>query len=115
MTPSGTGCVECDATGGWWMHLRRCAECGHVGLLRHLAVAARHRALEGHRPPPIVQSFEPGEDWFRNYDTEEAFAGPRLAPPAHHPPASPCLGPPAGYHGTGGFIFTSSTAATATK
>ena len=28
--PSGTGCVECDAAGGWWVHLRRCAECGHV-------------------------------------------------------------------------------------
>jgi len=23
--PSGTGCVECDAAGGWWFHLRRCA------------------------------------------------------------------------------------------
>ena len=31
--PSGTGCVECDAAGGWWVHLRRCAQCGHVGLL----------------------------------------------------------------------------------
>jgi hypothetical protein len=29
--PSGTGCVECDAAGGWWVHLRRCARCGHVG------------------------------------------------------------------------------------
>ena len=29
--PSGTGCVECLATGGWWLHLRRCAECGHIG------------------------------------------------------------------------------------
>jgi hypothetical protein len=27
--PSGTGCVECLATGGWRLHLRRCAECGH--------------------------------------------------------------------------------------
>jgi hypothetical protein len=26
--PSGTGCVECLAFGGWWFHLRRCAECG---------------------------------------------------------------------------------------
>jgi hypothetical protein len=26
--PSGTGCVECDAEGGWWVHLRRCAELG---------------------------------------------------------------------------------------
>ena len=24
--PSGTGCVECLAPGGWWLHLRRCAE-----------------------------------------------------------------------------------------
>ena len=29
--PSGPGCVECDAAGGWWFHLRRCAECGHIG------------------------------------------------------------------------------------
>src|SRR4051812_21372307 len=29
--PSGTGCVECLAMGGRWVHLRRCAECGHIG------------------------------------------------------------------------------------
>ena len=29
--PSGTGCVECEAVSGWWFHLRRCAECGHIG------------------------------------------------------------------------------------
>jgi hypothetical protein len=29
--PSGTGCVECDEAGGWWVHLRRCAQCGHIG------------------------------------------------------------------------------------
>ena len=29
--PSGTGCVECDASDGWWLHLRRCAGCGHIG------------------------------------------------------------------------------------
>ena len=29
--PSGTGCAECLEGGGWWMHLRRCAACGHVG------------------------------------------------------------------------------------
>ena len=29
--PSGAGCVECDADGGWWFHLRRCAQCGHIG------------------------------------------------------------------------------------
>ena len=40
--PSGAGCVECDAAGGWWFHLRRCTACGHVGccddsLARHAA------------------------------------------------------------------------------
>ncbi|WP_281424515.1 hypothetical protein [Pseudonocardia nigra] len=27
--PSGVGCAKCDANGGWWVHLRRCAACGH--------------------------------------------------------------------------------------
>ena len=31
VAPSGTGCVECLQAGGWWLHLRRCAECGHIG------------------------------------------------------------------------------------
>ena len=31
--PSGPGCADCDAHNppGWWVHLRRCAACGHVG------------------------------------------------------------------------------------
>jgi hypothetical protein len=29
--PSGNGCVECLASGGWWFHLRRWARCGHIG------------------------------------------------------------------------------------
>src|SRR5271154_6196661 len=28
---SGNGCVECLATGGRWVHLRRCPTCTHVG------------------------------------------------------------------------------------
>lgn len=31
VSPSGTGCVGCDAAEGWWVHLRRCAQCGHIG------------------------------------------------------------------------------------
>ena len=38
--------------------------------------------MTGH---PIIRSFEPGEDWFWNYQTEDSFDGPALAPPAHHP------------------------------
>jgi Zn-finger in ubiquitin-hydrolases and other protein len=90
--PSGAGCAECDATGGWWVHLRRCAQCGHVGCCdtspsQH---ATAHWKATGH---PIVQSFEPGEDWFWNYETSEAFTGPGLAPPARHPVDQTVPGP----------------------
>ena len=68
--PSGTGCVECLPAGGWWFHLRRCAQCGHIGCCdsspnQH---ASKHHAATGH---PIIQSFEPGEHWFYDYRTEE--------------------------------------------
>ena len=90
--PSGPGCVECESTGGWWFHLRRCAQCGHVGCCdsspsQH---ASRHAREVGH---PIVQSYEPGEDWFWNFATEEDLAGPELAPPVHHPLNQPVPGP----------------------
>jgi Zn-finger in ubiquitin-hydrolases and other protein len=90
--PSGPGCVECDQSGGWWFHLRRCAECGHVGCCdqspgQH---ATGHNTTSGH---PVIRSYEPGEDWFWNYPTEEAFAGPMLEPPEHHPLDQPTPGP----------------------
>lgn len=25
------GCEECLASGGWWVHLRMCQSCGHIG------------------------------------------------------------------------------------
>jgi hypothetical protein len=84
VAPSGAGCVECDAGSGWWLHLRRCAQCGHIGCCdsspsQH---ASRHASASGH---PIVRSFEPGEDWFWNYQTEQYAEGPELADPNHHP------------------------------
>jgi hypothetical protein len=90
--PSGPGCVECLSTGGWWFHLRRCAACGHVGCCdsspsQH---ASRHARWTHH---PVVQSYEPGEDWFWNYDTQDAFDGPPLASPVHHPLDQPVPGP----------------------
>lgn len=92
--PSGPGCVDCDAAGGWWFHLRRCAQCGHIGCCdsspsQH---ASRHAAQSGH---PIVQSFEPGEDWFWDYATEQYAAGPRLLDPQSHPQDQPVPGPAA--------------------
>ena len=90
--PSGTGCVECLASEGWWFHLRRCAECGHIGCCdtspsQH---ATAHARGSGH---PIIQSFEPGEDWFWNYETEQIVSGPELAPPDSRPHTQPVPGP----------------------
>ncbi len=90
--PTGAGCVECLASGGWWFHLRRCAQCGHVGCCDSSPAqhASRHAAAEKH---PVVQSFEPGEDWFWDYVTEQYLDGPTLAPPRHHPLDQPVPGP----------------------
>lgn len=56
------GCEECLAMGAEWVHLRKCLTCGHIGCCddsrnRH---ATKHFHTTDH---PIVQSFEPGEDW----------------------------------------------------
>jgi hypothetical protein len=90
--PSGPGCVECLASDGWWFHLRRCAHCGQVGCCdsspsQH---ASHHAATAGH---PIVQSYEPGEDWFFDYANKRYAAGPALASPRHHPLDQPVPGP----------------------
>jgi hypothetical protein len=84
VAPSGTGCVECDAAGGWWVHLRRCAQCGHIGCCDSSPAqhASAQAASTGHR---IVQSFEPGESWFWDYQSEDYYDGPALADPQHHP------------------------------
>jgi hypothetical protein len=92
VTPSGDGCVECEESGGWWVHLRRCAECGHIGCCdtspsQH---ATAHHAASGH---PIIQSYEPGEDWFWDYASEQMYDGPALAAPDHHPVSQPIPGP----------------------
>ena len=91
-SPSGNSCVECDATDAWWVHLRRCAQCGHIGccdmsLLQH---ASAHAADTGHT---IIRSFEPGEDWFYSYVTKQFYDGPALAPPESHPVNQPVPGP----------------------
>jgi ubiquitin-hydrolase Zn-finger-containing protein len=90
--PSGTGCVECLAANGWWVHLRRCTQCGHIGCCdtspsQH---ARKHAAESGH---PIIRSFEPGEDWFWDFTTDEYAEGPDLVPPESHPISQPVPGP----------------------
>ena len=60
--PNTKGCEECEKTGSWWVHLRMCRTCGHVGCCdsspnKH---ATKHFHATQH---PIVKSAEPGEDW----------------------------------------------------
>jgi hypothetical protein len=90
--PSGAGCVECDAAGGWWLHLRRCAQCGHIGCCdtspeQH---ATAHAQTSGH---PLITSFEPGEDWYYDYSDHQMYEGPHLSPPEEHPAGQPTPGP----------------------
>jgi hypothetical protein len=63
------GCEECLELGDTWVHLRLCKTCGHVGCCdssrnKH---ATKHFHASG---PPIVQSFERGEDWLWCYVDE---------------------------------------------
>jgi len=90
--PSGTGCVECEAAGGWWFHLRRCAACGHIGCCDNSPSqhGTKHFKATGH---PIITSFEPGEDWFYDFRTGDFVEGPELAPPHAHPHDQPVPGP----------------------
>ena len=56
------GCEDCLATGGVWLHLRICLQCGHVACCddspnKHMS---KHAEAAQH---PIIRSLEPGEDW----------------------------------------------------
>jgi hypothetical protein len=92
--PSGAGCADClaGAGPGWWLHLRRCAACGHIGCCDNSPSqhATAHARASSH---PIIQSYEPGEDWFYDYRTEDFVRGPELAAPDSHPPEQPVPGP----------------------
>ncbi len=83
------GCEECLATGGVWLHLRICLQCGHVGCCddspnRH---ATAHEHATGH---PIIRSLEPGEEWSWCYVDEVAMEIPRVTGTTRIPP-SPML------------------------
>jgi len=70
--PSSDGCEDCLRIGSHWVHLRVCMVCGHVGCCdnspnRH---ARRHAGDADHA---IVQSYEPGEDWWYCFVDDVAF------------------------------------------
>jgi uncharacterized UBP type Zn finger protein len=81
---NSTGCEDCMRIGGHWLHLRRCTSCGHVGCCdsspnKH---ATAHHGATGH---PLIQSYEPGEDWIWCYDDEVAFEIESMNPSPSHP------------------------------
>ncbi|TPL48612.1 UBP-type zinc finger domain-containing protein [Mesorhizobium sp. B2-4-2] len=62
VTPSAEGCEECLKTGSWWVHLRLCRTCGHVGCCdsspnRH---ATGHYRATRH---PVIEAYDPPETW----------------------------------------------------
>jgi hypothetical protein len=70
------GCEECLRIGSWWVHLRMCETCGHIGCCdsspnRH---ATAHFRATGH---PVMRSAEPGEEWSWCHLDEIAFVLPR--------------------------------------
>jgi uncharacterized UBP type Zn finger protein len=80
--PSGNGCVECLEMGSRWVHLRLCETCGHVGCCdsspnKH---ATAHFHSTGH---PLVQSYEPGENWWWCYADDVAFEVPSAPTYSH--------------------------------
>lgn len=59
---AANGCEDCLKTGGRWVHLRLCKSCGHVGCCD----SSPNQHATGHYQKtrhPIIQSFEPNEDW----------------------------------------------------
>lgn len=81
VTPSSRGCVECLAIGSRWVHLRLCLACGNVGCCdsspnRH---ATAHFRSSGH---PVMQSFEPGDDWAWCYVDQVGLAPRVIRQPA---------------------------------
>ena len=82
--PVAGGCVECLQMGGTWVHLRRCDECGHVGCCNNSPNkhATAHFNETRH---PLVQSFEPGEEWYWCYQDDLGFELEGADPSPSHP------------------------------
>ena len=72
VSPAAQGCVECLDAGGQWVHLRMCMTCGHIGCCDNSP--GRHATAHYHSTThPLIQSFEPGEDWWWCYADELGF------------------------------------------
>jgi hypothetical protein len=62
VAPKSDGCEECLKLGMDWVHLRVCLSCGHIGCCD--SSQGKHATKHFHATKhPIIESFEPGEDW----------------------------------------------------
>jgi len=83
VAPSAQGCEDCIPLGDRWVHLRLCMTCGHVGCCD--SSKNRHATAHFHASThPLIQSYEPGEDWWWCYVDEVAF-GVEGGPSYSHP------------------------------
>ena len=62
VTPSAKGCEECLKTGDWWVHLRICRSCGHVGCCDQ-SPNKHATAHFQHSRHPIIEGYDPPEGW----------------------------------------------------
>ena len=82
VTPSAQGCEECLKMGDSWVHLRLYRTCGHVGCCN----SSKNKHAQKHFDsvnPPIVQSFEPGEDWVWCYIDETYVENAEVSPQSY--------------------------------
>ena len=56
------GCEECEKIGSYWVHLRLCLTCGHVGCCDNSINKHGTKHFNNTRHP-IIKSYEPGESW----------------------------------------------------
>jgi uncharacterized UBP type Zn finger protein len=72
VTPSSDGCEDCLRIGSSWVHLRMCMTCGHVGCCDNSS--NRHARAHFHASDhPLIQSYEPGEDWWYCFVDDVTF------------------------------------------
>ncbi len=83
VVPSARGCEECLKTNSWWVHLRICRHCGHVGCCDQSP--GKHATAHFHATRhPIIEGYDPPEGWGWCY-IDEVFidlpnATPQLGP-----------------------------------
>ncbi len=80
--PTARECVDCVAEGTRWVHLRLCETCGHVGCCD--SSPGKHATAHFHETShPLVQSYEPGENWIWCYSDEIVFVAPDVPQYSH--------------------------------